>query len=140
MLCKEVTTMSDARVKEKKTSQKVVRNVRDVTQKRIDHFVDFTHKVFLAGLGGFSLAQEEAERFSKRLVDRGQITEKEGRQLVKKIMTKTKKNRASIEEKIDVGIKKALPRLNLPNKSDISSIEKKIDSLAKEIDKIAKTK
>ena len=133
--------MAEATVKTKKvTPDKVVKNVRDITQKRVDDLVDFTHKVFLAGLGGISLAQEETERFSKKLVERGQITEKEGKQLVKKIMTKTKRNKTTIEDKIDAGIKKALPKLELPNKADLNAIESKIDTLTKAIDKLAKAK
>ena len=129
-----------AKDKKSATVENKTKSMKDITQKGMDHFADFAHNVFLAGLGGISLAQEEVEKFTKKLVERGQITEKDGVQLVKKIMKKTDRNRTTIEDKIDAAIQKILPKLNLPEKTDIRTLEEKIDTLARAIDKLTKTK
>ena len=43
-------------------------------------------RVLLAGVGVIVLAQEEIEEFVRRLVDRGDIAEEEGRQLVEDVI------------------------------------------------------
>ncbi|HEX9115766.1 MAG TPA: poly(hydroxyalkanoate) granule-associated protein, partial [Anaerolineae bacterium] len=48
--------------------------------------VDVVRKVLLASIGAVALAQDEVEDFVNKLVDRGQIAEKDGRKLIKDVM------------------------------------------------------
>ncbi|MBK8128811.1 MAG: phasin family protein [bacterium] len=45
----------------------------------------------MAGIGAVVLAQEEVEEFVNKLIDRGEIAEKDGRKLINEVVEKRKK-------------------------------------------------
>ena len=96
-------------------------------------------KVLLAGIGAMSLAQEEVEEFVNRLVERGEIADKEGRSLVHEILEKRRKGVEKVEEELGKRIEAVLGRMNLPTKSEIDELSKKIDRLSRKIDDFKKT-
>ena len=96
-------------------------------------------KVLLAGIGAMSLAQEEVEEFVNRLVERGEIADKEGRTLVHEILEKRKQRTEKVEEELGKRVQAVLGRMNLPTKSEIDELSKKIDRLSKKIDDFKKT-
>lgn len=96
-------------------------------------------RVLLAGIGAMSLAQEEVEEFVNRLVERGEIADKEGRTLVHEILEKRKKGAGKAEEALGKRVEAILGRMNLPTKSEIDELSKKIDRLSRKIDDFKKT-
>ena len=57
-------------------------------------FFQLSRKVLLAGIGAAVLAQEEIENFVNRMVERGEIAEKDARQLAREIVDRWEKNDA----------------------------------------------
>ncbi|MBI2840523.1 MAG: phasin family protein [Acidobacteria bacterium] len=90
--------------------------------------------LWLATLGAFSLAEEEVNRFVKKLVDRGSLSQEEGKKLVADLRTKVKKNRLDFGKIIEENVSKALEKLNIPSKEEIHDLTRKVDELAKKID------
>jgi poly(hydroxyalkanoate) granule-associated protein len=121
-------------------TKKSVEKVKKYTSKSLEDFVELTHDVFLAGLGGFSIAREEVEKLSKRMIERGQITEKEGKKFVKEFLEKAKKGKLTLEEKIDDGIKKTFPKFEIPTKDKIQTLNEKIETLNSKVEGILKKK
>ncbi|MGH2538303.1 MAG: phasin family protein [Candidatus Promineifilaceae bacterium] len=95
-------------------------------------------KVLLAGIGAVALAQEEVEEFVNKLVDRGQIAEKDGRKLVHDIMERRRSKAAEVKSQtgseLDRRVEDLLARLNIPTKSDIEALNRKVAALSKKID------
>ncbi|MEJ2302589.1 MAG: hypothetical protein P8Y14_13790, partial [Anaerolineales bacterium] len=56
-------------------------------------FLEGARKVLLASIGAVALAQEEVESFVNFLVERGEIAEKEGRELMRELVEKRKQRR-----------------------------------------------
>lgn len=115
----------------------------DVILENSSHpMLDMARKVLLASIGAVALTQEEIEKFVVRLVDRGEIAEKDGRKLIKDIMekrrTKTRKVRADAENEFDGRLADILGRMNIPRKSDIDELNKKISELSKKVDSLKK--
>jgi len=54
---------------------------------------EVSRKLLLAAIGAVSFAQDEVDDFIDRLVERGEIAEKEGRQLMKEVMEKRAEKR-----------------------------------------------
>lgn len=114
----------------------------EVEEKEPNPFVETTRKVLLAGVGAMALAQEEAEAFVNRLVERGEIAEKEGRQLIKDMMEKRRKKAEDAAEKtekeIDERVEQILERMNIPTRKDVNALSRQITALSKKVDQLKK--
>jgi poly(hydroxyalkanoate) granule-associated protein len=97
-------------------------------------------RVLLAGVGVVVLAQEEIEDFVRRLVDRGDIAEEEGRMLVEDVIHQRERRlqtiRSGVEGRIDRGTGEIYRRLNIPTRSEIVSLSEQIDVLSKKVDEL----
>ncbi|MEW6369128.1 MAG: phasin family protein [Acidobacteriota bacterium] len=90
--------------------------------------------LWLATLGAFSLAEEEVNKFVKRLVDRGSISQDEGKKIIQEMKNKVKKNRSDFTKLIEDGVSTALEKLNIPSKEEVVELTKKVDELTRKID------
>jgi len=101
-------------------------------------FLDKLRKILLASIGAVALAQEEIEEFINRLIERGEIAEHDGKQLVNEIMEKRKKSSEKAEDEMSRRIEIILDRMNVPSKADIDSLSAKITALSKKVDELKK--
>ena len=95
-------------------------------------------KVLLASVGAVSLAQSEMEELVNKLVERGEIKEKDGRKLMDELREKQRKQTKKAEKELDKRLDDILARLNIPTRSDIDALNKKIAELTKKIDELKK--
>jgi polyhydroxyalkanoate synthesis regulator phasin len=99
---------------------------------------DAARNVLLAGIGAMALAQEQIEDFVNRLIERGQIAEKDGRKLIQEIKEKRKVGPEKIEEKLNKHVERVLNRMNIASRSDIDALGQKIAELSKKLDETNK--
>jgi poly(hydroxyalkanoate) granule-associated protein len=99
---------------------------------------EMTRKVVLASIGAVALAQEELEQFINKLVERGEIAEKDGKKLVSEAMDRRKKETKKAESEIDKRMEELLARMNVPSKSDIDALSAKVTALTKKVDELKK--
>jgi polyhydroxyalkanoate synthesis regulator phasin len=97
-----------------------------------------SRRVLLAGIGAFALAQDEIEDFVGKLVERGELAEKDGKKLVREVMDKRKKTSKSAEGEMNKRVQDVLDRLNVPTKTDIESLGEKIAVLTKKVEELKK--
>jgi polyhydroxyalkanoate synthesis regulator phasin len=95
-------------------------------------------RVLLAAIGAMALAQEEIEEFVAKLVERGEIAEKDGRKLVSEVVEKRKKQAKKAEDELDTRVEELLGRMNVPSKGDIDALSAKITALTKKVDELKK--
>ncbi len=100
--------------------------------------LETARKVLLAGIGAVALAQEEIEDFVNKLVERGEIAEKDGRKLVREVMDKRKKDAEKAEDELSKRVEEVLDRMNVPTKGDIEALGNKIAALSKKVDELKK--
>jgi poly(hydroxyalkanoate) granule-associated protein len=96
-------------------------------------------KMMLATIGAVAMAQEEIEAFVNRLVERGEIAERDGRKMIKEMREKRKHQAAKMEDEVNKNVKDVLERMNIPTKSDIDEVSQKVTALSKKIDDLKKT-
>ena len=100
--------------------------------------LEMARKVLLAGIGAMALTQEEIEKFVGKLVERGEIAEKDGRKLIKDVMERRRKKSAEVrsdtEDEVEKRMEEVLTRMNIASKSDIDSLNRKITTLTKKLD------
>jgi poly(hydroxyalkanoate) granule-associated protein len=97
-----------------------------------------TRKMMLASMGMMALAQEEMEQFINKMVERGELAEKDGKKLVREVMDKRKKQTEKAESELEKRMEDLLARMNVPSKSDIDALSAKIAALTKKVDELKK--
>jgi poly(hydroxyalkanoate) granule-associated protein len=122
--------------------QEVVEEISTNGKEEQSPFVDAVHKVLLASIGAVALAKEEIEDFVNKLIERGEITEKDGRKMVRDVMDKRKKEAekatGKAEDQLTKRVEEILGHLNVPTKSDIDLLGEKVASLAQKVDELKK--
>lgn len=133
----------------------------------VNAVLELARKLFLASVGAFMLAQEsvgelvdgaehsltqfleDVEAFIEKLVERGEIAEKDGRQLLTDLLERRKaagqelvegaRGRAKEAETAVTGrMEELVARLNIPTREDLEALTKKITTLGRKVDKLQK--
>ena len=97
--------------------------------------VELFRKVMLAGIGAAALAQEEAKSFIHKLIEKGELAEKDGRVLMKDLR---EKRRQKAEEHIDKHLTDLIERMKIPTKADIEALSERIAEISKKVDNLKK--
>ena len=92
---------------------------------------DLARKVLLAGIGAVALAQEEAEAFIQKLIEKGEITEKDGCGILKDFREKRRKK---AKKELDRVIESIINKMDMPTKNDIQTLNDKISEIIRKID------
>ncbi|MFZ1771753.1 MAG: phasin family protein, partial [Caldilinea sp.] len=101
-------------------------------------------KVLLSSLGAVALTMEEANELLAKLVERGEIAEADLQKMIDELRAQRERSEAEATKTRDELTKKAsntlegsvetiLTRLNVPNKSDIEELSRKISHLNEKV-------
>ena len=101
---------------------------------------DATRRILLAAIGAAAFAQDEVEEFITKLVERGEIAEKDGKRLVQEMMEKRKMHKTDIEAEVGKRFSDTMGRFNLPTKKDFDDLSAKIAELAQKVDELSKNR
>ncbi len=99
-----------------------------------------SRRILLAAIGAVAFAQDEVEDFVNRLVERGEIAEKDGKQLIKEMLDKRNEKRRAIDGEVNKRFHDTLDRLNIPSKKDIEELSVKISELTNKVEELKKSK
>jgi poly(hydroxyalkanoate) granule-associated protein len=105
------------------------------------------HKIWLAGLGAFTVAEEEGNKLFKSLVERGEEFESRGRDRVEKVKTsveeaaKTTRERigdawSSFETGLDEKVAAAVHKLGVPTREEIHTLTKRVEELTTAVESL----
>ena len=103
-------------------------------------FFDISRKVILASIGVIAVAQDELEDFVDRLIERGEIAEKDGRKLLNEMKEKRKKRSHEVEEELGKKVRETMERMNVPSRTDFEKLTANIAALSQKIDELAKSR
>jgi len=107
----------------------------EMAEEERNRFFQVARKVVLAGFGAVGLAQDELEEFVNRLVERGEIAEKDARKLLHEV---TERRRKTAEHEMDKRLDEVLERMNVPSKTDIDALSHKITALTHKVEELKK--
>jgi polyhydroxyalkanoate synthesis regulator phasin len=88
--------------------------------------LDIIKKTMLAGVGLTLMTKEKIEKIASELIEKGQMSEKEGKEFIDELIKKTEQTKKELETTIENILKKLLDKMNLATKDDINKLEKKI--------------
>ena len=95
---------------------------------------DAARRVVLAAVGAVALASDEVENFVNKLVERGEIAEKDARKLMKEVTERTEKQMKPAEKEIDKRLEEMRNTLNIPTKHDIDALSNKVAELTAKVE------
>jgi poly(hydroxyalkanoate) granule-associated protein len=120
---------------------------------------DVVRRMMLAGFGAFALTRDEAEQFLNRLVERGEIAQKDAQHLIDEAMSKLRIDETmsklrqtpgaqatqveasvtNLTHQVETGLEQLLNRMNIPSKRDIDELSAKIAQLAARVEELRRT-
>lgn len=133
----------------KENTQKVIGKVEDTTQPVVSPLFKAARNLLLASIGAVALSKDEIEALVNRLVEKGEITEKDGRKLVEELVDRTKEvsqervkktteQVSKTEDVLNKRIEAVLNTMNIPSKQDIEQLTRKIDALSRKVSALDK--
>jgi polyhydroxyalkanoate synthesis regulator phasin len=90
---------------------------------------DLIKKTILAGVGFAALTKDKVEQLAKEYIEKGEMTEKQGRELVDEFMKKSEQARKDIETKLEDTVQKVLKKMNIATKADVAGLEERLKTL-----------
>jgi polyhydroxyalkanoate synthesis regulator phasin len=106
--------------------------------KELNPLFDAVRKVCLAGVGALALTVEALEDLVDKLVERGELTEEEGRKLVSDVWSRRKKDAKKAEEEVNKRVDELMSRFEIPSKGEFQDLSSKIDALSDKVDDLKK--
>ncbi len=94
--------------------------------------LEFIKKSIYIGAGLASLTAEKIEEAVAEIVKRGELSEKQGKELLQELLDKSAKTRKEISEKIEKMIQETMEKLHLPTRKEIDELKARIDQLEKD--------
>jgi poly(hydroxyalkanoate) granule-associated protein len=112
------------------------------TEKNVQEEIkDSVHRIWLAGLGALSAAEEEGGKIFSRLVERGRDVESKGKVEVDKMKVDAERFKAKAEstfetwgDRFDEKLTATLRRLGVPTREEIRNLTQKVEELNAKIE------
>jgi polyhydroxyalkanoate synthesis regulator phasin len=91
--------------------------------------VDALRKLLLAGLGTIDLTEEKAKAIFSDLVARGEMSEKDAKELVSSWAKRAAEHRGRLQEDIDQAVQRALSAMGIARRAEVEALKAKISEL-----------
>ncbi len=112
----------------------------DRDRKIQDELRDSAHRIWLAGLGALSAAEEGGAKVFQRLVERGKELEARGREQAEEAKQKAERTWGDLGEKVggkvDEKLTETLHRLGVPTRDEIRALTQKVEELNAKIEQL----
>ena len=91
--------------------------------------LDSIHKMFLAGVGLAAMTKDKIDEHIKELVEKGKLTEKEGREMADDMLKKSKQAKEDLEKQVEKLVQQTLGTLQIPSKKEVEELAARIEKL-----------
>ena len=96
--------------------------------------IELVKKALLTGVGVAALSKEKIEDLAKEIVERGKMTDQEGKKLVDQLLSSSEEARQDLQKQIEEKVQTVLDKMDLAKKSDIDALKLEIEELRKKSD------
>ena len=111
---------------------------KPVEEKESKPLLKGLRRLMLASIGLVAMTMDEIEEIVDKLVERGEIAEKDGKKLVEEVREKRKAKMSEADEQVGKKLEDILVRMKVPTKSDIEGLSSKINDLSAKVDELKK--
>jgi polyhydroxyalkanoate synthesis regulator phasin len=92
---------------------------------------DFIKKGVLLGMGLASMTLEKFESTVEELIRKGELSEKEGKDLVEELKGKSEEVRSDMTKRVEKIVADTLSRLDVPRKAELDELRERVATLEK---------
>ncbi|MDD9300819.1 MAG: phasin family protein [Desulfobacter sp.] len=92
-------------------------------------------KSLLTGVGMALRSKKEIESLAKEFAQQSEMNQDEAKAFLDDCQTKYEQAKSDLDKKIETAIESILKRLDLPSKSDIETLNKRVDTLTQQLEK-----
>jgi len=85
--------------------------------------------MFLAGVGLAAMTKDKIDEHVKELVEKGKLTEKEGREIADDMLKKSKQAKEDLEKQVEKLVQQTLQTLKIASKEDVEKLTARIEKL-----------
>lgn len=96
---------------------------------------DLIKKTMLTGIGLALLAKDEVESLAKELVDKGKMSEKDGKQFLDDLSDRYEEVQNKLENMVEKTVKEFLKKTDIVTTDELKALKKEIRDLKKAMSK-----
>ncbi len=108
------------------------------SEKKDNIMIDLLKKSLHAGIGIALKTTDDIKGLVKELVEKGKVSEEDGKKFLDDILEKYDDVKTNLEEKIESAVKKVVEKTNLANKHEIRDLKDEIETLKSTIEELKK--
>lgn len=86
-------------------------------------------KIMLTGVGLAAVTKDKVEELGRELIEKSEMSEKEGKELIDELLKKSEQAREDLETSIEDVVRKVLGKMDLATRGDIDVLAERIKSL-----------
>ena len=90
-------------------------------------------KLLLAGLGTVDLTEEKLKAIFDDLVARGEVSEKDAKELISGWAKRASEQRTKIQQQVDETVRRGLEKMGLSHRADLDKLEARIADLERRV-------
>ena len=95
--------------------------------------IELIKKIMFTGVGMASMTKDKISDLAKEIIEKGKLSEKEGKELLDELMEKSEGAQKELETRTDKLVKESLKKMNLASRDDLLKLEKQLKKLAKNV-------
>jgi polyhydroxyalkanoate synthesis regulator phasin len=85
--------------------------------------------ILYAGIGAAFLTKEKVEELKNELIEKGKMSQEEGRQFVDELLRKSEKAKDQLELWINKRVEDRIDQFNLATKDEVAELRRKVEEL-----------
>ncbi len=93
--------------------------------------IDLLKKTLLTGVGVAALTKEKIEELAKDFVEKGKISEQEGKIFVDDLIARSEESRDAFQKQVEEKVQSVLSKMNLARQSEVDALKVDIEILQK---------
>ena len=99
--------------------------------------LEIVKKAMMTGIGMALLAKDEMEDLAREVVEKGKMTEQDGKKFINELQKRYEDVQGKLEERVETTVKDILKKMDVVTGEDLKAIKKEIRDLKKAIGKDA---
>lgn len=92
--------------------------------------LDVIKKIAFTGIGLAFLTKEKLEELSKEIIEKGKLSEQEGKDFIAELKKKSEQAKNDLETQLDDMVNKTIQKMNLVTRDDLTRLEERINELS----------
>lgn len=95
--------------------------------------IDLIKKAMFTGIGVLSLTKEKVEDVAKDFVDKGKLSEQEGKKLVQEMLERSEQSKNELKKQVEVIVKNTMEKMDIASKADMAELKDELREIKEKI-------